>query len=318
MLISWSHRGRVRSEAAFASLAGVAPLEASSGQRTRHRLNRGGDRDLNRALHTIAITRMRCHPETRDYEAKRTAQGKTHRDIRRCSNAPSPAGSTAESRPPPVRRPCHAHGLTNIGASNGLLRQYFPKGTDLAVHTPADLDAVAAELNDRPRKRLGFRKPIEEIGHLLPPPHVPRLDYARTSEEIPPRIRSCCDDRQNPPFGLRNIIVGAARGGSAQQGVDSVVFQQGPREMTLLDALDRRSLMPPDQHVHRGASRRMGTDPSPSASTDAYRSPDGNWASRLPILIPGTVFAFLLRPMGRQISERTVRRYMQCCGCVRS
>ena len=84
LLISWSHPGRVRSEAAFASLAGVAPLEASSGQRSRHRLNRGGDRALNRALHTVAITRMRCHPETRAYEARRTLQGKTHRDIRRC------------------------------------------------------------------------------------------------------------------------------------------------------------------------------------------------------------------------------------------
>jgi IS30 family transposase len=51
--------------------------------------------------------------------------------------------------------------------TNGLLRQYFPKGSDLAVHSEADLDAVAAELNDRPRKRLGYRKPIEEIGHLL-------------------------------------------------------------------------------------------------------------------------------------------------------
>lgn len=84
MLISWSHHGRVRSEAAFASLAGVAPLEASSGQRSRHRLNPGGDRALNRALHTVAITRMRCHPETRAYEARRTLQGKSHREIRRC------------------------------------------------------------------------------------------------------------------------------------------------------------------------------------------------------------------------------------------
>ena len=51
--------------------------------------------------------------------------------------------------------------------TNGLLRQYFPKGSDLSVHSAADLDWVAAELNDRPRKRLGFRKPIEEIGPLL-------------------------------------------------------------------------------------------------------------------------------------------------------
>jgi transposase len=83
LLISWSHPGRVRSEAAFASLAGVAPLEVSSGQRSRHRLSRGGDRALNRALHTVAITRMRCHPETRAYEIRRSAEGKTHRDIRR-------------------------------------------------------------------------------------------------------------------------------------------------------------------------------------------------------------------------------------------
>jgi transposase len=83
LLISWSHRGRVRNEAAFAALAGTSPLEASSGQRIRHRLNRGGDRDLNRALHTVAITRFRTHAETREYYAKRTALGKTHRDIRR-------------------------------------------------------------------------------------------------------------------------------------------------------------------------------------------------------------------------------------------
>jgi len=83
LLISWSHHGRVRNEAAFASLAGVAPVETSSGQRSRHRLNRGGDRALNRALHTVAITRMRCHPETRRYEVRRSGQGKTHRDIRR-------------------------------------------------------------------------------------------------------------------------------------------------------------------------------------------------------------------------------------------
>lgn len=83
LLISWSHHGRVRNEAAFASLAGVAPLETSSGLNSRHRLNRGGDRALNRALHTVAITRMRCHPQTRAYEIRRSANGKTHRDIRR-------------------------------------------------------------------------------------------------------------------------------------------------------------------------------------------------------------------------------------------
>jgi IS30 family transposase len=51
--------------------------------------------------------------------------------------------------------------------TNGLLRQYFPKGTDLSIHSAQDLDWIAAELNDRPRKRFGFRKPIEEIADLL-------------------------------------------------------------------------------------------------------------------------------------------------------
>ena len=56
--------------------------------------------------------------------------------------------------------------LTNEN-TNGLLRQYLPKGTDLAVCSSEDLDRVAQELNDRPRKRLAFKKPIELIGDLL-------------------------------------------------------------------------------------------------------------------------------------------------------
>ena len=80
----------VRNEAAFASLAGVAPLEASSGQRTRHRLNRGGDRALNRALHTVAITRMRCHPESMAYERERTTKARHTRTSDAASSAPSP------------------------------------------------------------------------------------------------------------------------------------------------------------------------------------------------------------------------------------
>jgi transposase len=84
LLSSWSHQGRFRSEAAFASLAGTAPIPASSGQTTRHRLNRGGDRQLNRALHTIALSRLAHHPETQRYAARRSTEGKTPREIRRC------------------------------------------------------------------------------------------------------------------------------------------------------------------------------------------------------------------------------------------
>lgn len=83
-LTVWSHHGRVRSEAAFASLAGVNPIPASSGNTVRHRLNRGGDRQLNKALHTATITRMVHDPATRTYVERRTAEGRTTREIRRC------------------------------------------------------------------------------------------------------------------------------------------------------------------------------------------------------------------------------------------
>jgi len=84
ILIAWSHRGRFRSEAAFAMLAGASPIPASSGQTIRHRLNRGGDRQLNRALHTIALSRRTSHRQTRDYIDRRTREGKTTREINRC------------------------------------------------------------------------------------------------------------------------------------------------------------------------------------------------------------------------------------------
>lgn len=81
---AWSHAGRLRSEAAFASLAGVNPVPASSGNTVRHRLNRRGDRKLNKALHTAALVRMTHDDETKTYVEKRTAEGKTLKEIRRC------------------------------------------------------------------------------------------------------------------------------------------------------------------------------------------------------------------------------------------
>jgi transposase len=83
-IVSFSHPGRCRNEAAFAALGGTSPIPASSGQTVRHRLNRGGDRALNRAIHAIAVTRIRSCARTRAYVARRTAEGKTPREIRRC------------------------------------------------------------------------------------------------------------------------------------------------------------------------------------------------------------------------------------------
>lgn len=84
VLVSWSYRGRLRSEAAFAALAGVSPLPASSGQVVRHRLNRSGDRQLNRVLHTVVLVRLRDDPDARAYAARRRAEGKSTREICRC------------------------------------------------------------------------------------------------------------------------------------------------------------------------------------------------------------------------------------------
>jgi transposase len=84
LLVSWSHAGRIRNENAFAALAGVAPVPASSGRVVRHRLNRQGDRRLNRALHIVAVCRSSFHAPTKTYIARRTAEGKSSREIRRC------------------------------------------------------------------------------------------------------------------------------------------------------------------------------------------------------------------------------------------
>ncbi|MFE9045976.1 IS110 family transposase [Streptomyces sp. NPDC007818] len=84
ILVSWSHQGRFRSEAAFASFVGVAPIPASSGLTNRHRLNRSGDRQLNRAMHTITLIRMRLDFATKAYVARRITEGKTSRDAQRC------------------------------------------------------------------------------------------------------------------------------------------------------------------------------------------------------------------------------------------
>jgi transposase len=96
VLTAWSHPGRCRNDAAFAMLAGAAPIPAfamlagaapipaSSGKTVRYRLNRSGDRQLNHALHTITLSRLRYDSRTRDYADRRRAEGKTDREIKRC------------------------------------------------------------------------------------------------------------------------------------------------------------------------------------------------------------------------------------------
>ena len=75
---------RLRNEATFAQLCGVAPIDASSGKQQRHRLNRGGDRQANSALWHIVITRMVNDPDTRDYIERRDTEGRTKKEAFRC------------------------------------------------------------------------------------------------------------------------------------------------------------------------------------------------------------------------------------------
>ncbi|MEM6782230.1 MAG: transposase [Bacteroidota bacterium] len=85
MIAAGDNSERIRSEAAFAKLCGVCPIPASSGRTTgRHRLNRGGNRQANAALYRIVIVRMRWHEPTMAYVARRTAEGRTKKEIIRC------------------------------------------------------------------------------------------------------------------------------------------------------------------------------------------------------------------------------------------
>lgn len=103
VLVAYSYRGRIRSETAFAAMAGVAPLQASSGKTVRHRLNRHEDRGLNHALDVIAKVRMNFHEETKLFVEKRTGMGSSYQENHKalpCSQRfPSVAGT---------------HGLTQV------------------------------------------------------------------------------------------------------------------------------------------------------------------------------------------------------------
>ena len=83
-IVSFSHPGRCRNDAAFAALSGTSPLPASSGQTVRHRLNRGGDRALNCAIHTIALSRTRSCADHQGICRPSQSRGQVNRDIRRC------------------------------------------------------------------------------------------------------------------------------------------------------------------------------------------------------------------------------------------
>jgi transposase len=75
---------RFSTDAKLARAGGLAPIPVSSGKTNRHRLDRGGNRQINTAIHRIAVTRARCHPESRDYIARKRAEGKSSTEAIRC------------------------------------------------------------------------------------------------------------------------------------------------------------------------------------------------------------------------------------------
>jgi len=123
LVLSWSHHGRIRSEAAFARLAGAAPIPASSGQTVRHRLDRSGDRKLNRALHMILITRKRAHPPTIAYIERRMHEGKTRREADRCLSMKVGRGSRGGFGSGASGWVCGFVAHLSIAASSGLIRR---------------------------------------------------------------------------------------------------------------------------------------------------------------------------------------------------
>ena len=84
MVAAGENLDRLRSEASFAMMCGACPIRASSGQTQRHRLNRGGNRQANSALHMVVICRMRTDQRTRAYVARRTQEGLSKREVMRC------------------------------------------------------------------------------------------------------------------------------------------------------------------------------------------------------------------------------------------
>jgi Transposase IS116/IS110/IS902 family len=117
-LFDRSHPGRIRSEAAFARLAGCAPIPASSGPTIRYRLDRSDDRQLNRAPHMILVTRRQTHPPTITYINRRIQDGKTRRQATAASSATSPATSTDCSN---THQPALDIHRSNTGAGDPLL-----------------------------------------------------------------------------------------------------------------------------------------------------------------------------------------------------
>ena len=114
--------GRFATDAKLARAAGVAPIPVSSGNTNRHRLDRGGNRQINAAIHRVAVTRLRCHPETQDYIARKRAEGKSTKEAIRCLKRHLARRIWHLLQPPhPSKEHRHHHQFLDIGAAKGAV-----------------------------------------------------------------------------------------------------------------------------------------------------------------------------------------------------
>ena len=131
-IVAGDNPERIRDEAAFAKLCGACPIPASSGKTNRHRLNRGGNRQGNMALHRIAIVRLGYHQPTRDYVAKKTREGKSKLESSAVSNAISPARRTRPSSP------------SATAARDGRRRRNAPRSYDACARATGSRNSRSA------------------------------------------------------------------------------------------------------------------------------------------------------------------------------
>ena len=148
LIVAGDNPDRVRSEPAWAKLCGVAPVPASSGMTTRHRLNRGGHRQANAALYRTVIVRMQHHQPTKDYVARRTAEGKTKREIIRCLKRFLARETWALMPPPRIaeRLPVHQSPSPNP-------RRYVPPGPGAGRVVEETTSTGAADRPEGPPRR---------------------------------------------------------------------------------------------------------------------------------------------------------------------
>src|SRR5262249_47050505 len=141
---------RFATDAKLARAGGIAPIPVSSGNAHRHRLDRGGNRQINTAIHRVAITRARCHPETKAYLARKRADGKSSTEAIRCLKRPPRPPHLA---PPPAARPESSDDQSlDIGEAIGAVRT----GVSGDARTHAKASAAAAASRSAPTTRMRY------------------------------------------------------------------------------------------------------------------------------------------------------------------